>query len=184
MMLTLIVTCCIITGGFQDDEYVFLPMKYKEAKFYVLDDKYMLIMAGYINKHGTFVSETILKKWDNRARKKAPFDKVAAEKVIKSESPKNFTSVTEGCINEPAYRNEYVYEFRSGKLIPGFLDPNCNFLPDPAQQIIDFKDYRYHATSQYHVTSQRIYNLPGKFVKKSQLKEEQAKITELESRKP
>jgi hypothetical protein len=53
-----------------------------------------------------------------------------------------------------------VYEFRSGRLIPGDIDDDGNFIPTVGGKIIDFKDYRYGPKAP------KIYNLPGKFVKK------------------
>jgi hypothetical protein len=53
-----------------------------------------------------------------------------------------------------------VYEFRSGRLIPGDIDEECNFVPTVGGKIIEFKDYRYSPKAA------KIYNLPGKFVKK------------------
>jgi hypothetical protein len=53
-----------------------------------------------------------------------------------------------------------VYEFRSGRLIPGDIDDKGNFIPTVGGRIIDFKDYRYGPKAP------KIYNLPGKFVKK------------------
>lgn len=70
------------------------------------------------------------------------------------------------------------YEYRSGRLIPGYLQQNCNFLPEPGEAIIEFKDYVYSKTSK------RIYNLPGKFVRRSEYEAEKAKTEEAEKRKP
>jgi hypothetical protein len=53
-----------------------------------------------------------------------------------------------------------IYEFRSGRLIPGDLDDDGNFIPAVGGRIIDFKDYRYGPKAA------KIYNLPGKFVRK------------------
>ena len=53
-----------------------------------------------------------------------------------------------------------VYEFRSSRLIPGDIDDKGNFLPTVGARIIDFKDYSYGPKAA------KIYNLPGKFVKK------------------
>ena len=43
-------------------------------------------------------------------------------------------------INSP---QKGVYEFRSGRLIPGDIDDDGNFIPTIGGRIIDFKDYRY-----------------------------------------
>ncbi len=65
--------------------------------------------------------------------------------------------------------NEPVYEYRSGRLIKGELDKEGNFLPDLPGKVIDFKDYRYSKTAI------RIYNLPGSFVKPSEIKKDEPK---------
>ncbi len=66
-------------------------------------------------------------------------------------------------INSPKGR---AYEYRSGRLIVGELDDKGNFLPDVGSKVISFKDYRYNAKAI------RIYNLPGSFKKKGELKKD------------
>ncbi len=61
-------------------------------------------------------------------------------------------------INAPPQKG--VYEYRSGMLIKGDLDEKGNFLPDIGSEVVSFKDYRYREDGP------RIYNLPGKFVRK------------------
>lgn len=61
-------------------------------------------------------------------------------------------------INSPGQKG--VYEFRSGRLIPGDIDESANFVPTVGGRIIDFKDFRYSPKAP------KIYNLPGKFVRK------------------
>jgi len=58
------------------------------------------------------------------------------------------------------FAQKEVYEFRSGRLIPGDIDDDGNFIPTIGGRITDFKDYRYTPKAP------KIYNLPGKFVKK------------------
>ncbi len=58
-----------------------------------------------------------------------------------------------------------IYEYRSGRLIPGEIDDDGNFIPIVGEKIIDFKDYRYHPKGP------KIYNLPGKFVRKGEKEE-------------
>jgi hypothetical protein len=53
-----------------------------------------------------------------------------------------------------------VYEYRSGRLVPGNLDDDGHFLPDLGAQVTDFQDYRPVAGAR------RICNLPGRFVEK------------------
>jgi hypothetical protein len=55
-----------------------------------------------------------------------------------------------------------AYEYRSGRLIPGELDKKGNFVPELGGKIIPLEDYRPGPNAV------RIYNLPGKFVKKEQ----------------
>jgi hypothetical protein len=56
----------------------------------------------------------------------------------------------------PAF--EFVYEYRSGTLIPGQLVPNGYFVPAVGEKIIRFADYIPGPKAN------RIYNLPGEFV--------------------
>jgi hypothetical protein len=63
-------------------------------------------------------------------------------------------------INNPKGAREPVYEFRSGSLIPGFLDIEGNFVPEVNSEIMAFSKYKYSPTGR------RIYNLPGSFVPK------------------
>lgn len=56
---------------------------------------------------------------------------------------------------------EPVYEYRSGWLIHGWLDLDGNFIPDPAKAITAFKDFIFNPDGD------RIYNLPGTFVRKA-----------------
>ena len=61
-------------------------------------------------------------------------------------------------INSPPQKG--VYEFRSGRLVPGDIDDKRNFVPTVGGRIIEFKDYHYG------LKAPKIYNLPGKFVRK------------------
>ena len=49
---------------------------------------------------------------------------------------------------------EWVYEYRSGRLIWGTLQPSGNFVPEIGSKVTDFKDYDPNGRW-------RIYNLPG-----------------------
>jgi hypothetical protein len=55
-----------------------------------------------------------------------------------------------------------AYEYRSGRLIPGELDQKGYFIPEIGGKIITLEDYRPGPKAT------RIYNLPGKFMKKEQ----------------
>lgn len=61
---------------------------------------------------------------------------------------------------------ENVYEYRSGKLIPGTIDVNARFTPTGKDATINMDEY------VYKINKRRIYNLPGKFVLKSEFKKE------------
>ena len=66
-------------------------------------------------------------------------------------------------------QNKPVYEYRSGRLVPGVLSVTnhydvYNFIPDVGGTIITFKDYTYHPNQR------QIYNLPGEFMKESEFK--------------
>lgn len=58
-----------------------------------------------------------------------------------------------------------VYEYRSGLLIKGEIHEDGNFVPEVGSTVIRLEDYRYSPDAI------RIWNLPGWFVKKSELKE-------------
>jgi len=66
-------------------------------------------------------------------------------------------------LNAPAQKG--VYEYRSGRLIKGDLDQHGNFVPEIGSKVIDFKDYHYSKDAP------RIFNLPGRFVKKGSKEE-------------
>ncbi len=58
--------------------------------------------------------------------------------------------------------NEKVYEYRSGVLVPMYINDKNKLIPEVGGKIIDFKEYKYSPTAR------RIYNLPGRFVLKNQ----------------
>ncbi|HEV3235770.1 MAG TPA: hypothetical protein VGZ25_02210 [Gemmataceae bacterium] len=60
---------------------------------------------------------------------------------------------------------EEVYEYRSGRLVAGEIDKDGNFIPTLGTKVIDFKDYVYSPKAR------KIYNLPGKFVRKGEKKD-------------
>jgi hypothetical protein len=67
--------------------------------------------------------------------------------------------------------HEPVYEYRSGRLIPGNLDDDGNFLPDLGAKVTDFQDY--HPVPG----ARRIFNLPGYFVEKGKKESPPPKLT-------
>lgn len=157
------------------DDYMFIFMERTDAKLIVFDRLHHIVQSGYINSFGTFVAESVVVKYDNiRGAKDQSVEGIAH--VFKRNGL--LVGIGDGCINKPQVKNEQVYEYRSGRLIPGYLRGNFDFLPEPSEAIIEFKNYVYSRTSK------RIYNLPGKFVKKSQYKTEKAKMEQQEKRKP
>jgi hypothetical protein len=56
--------------------------------------------------------------------------------------------------------DEPVYEYRSGRLVPGNMDDDGNFLADLGAKVMNFEDY--HAVAG----ARPICNLPGRFVEK------------------
>jgi hypothetical protein len=67
--------------------------------------------------------------------------------------------------------HEPVYEYRSGRLVPGNLDDDGHFLPDLGTKVTDFQDYRPVPGAR------RICNLPGRFVEKGQQDSPPPKLT-------
>ena len=59
-----------------------------------------------------------------------------------------------------------IYEFRSGRLLLGEMDEEGNFIPTVGAKVTDFKDYIYSPQGP------KGYNLPGKFVRKGEGKEQ------------
>ena len=72
-----------------------------------------------------------------------------------------------------ASKSKKVYEFRSGALIPGEIQPDGQFVPQVGGKIIPFKDYNYSPTAT------PIWNLPGVFLTEEEAaKLEMAKLAE------
>jgi len=103
-------------------------------------------LTGKLDKNGDFVFESKLKK---------------GHPAISAPS-------TSGVINNPAsaLKAKKVFEFRSGLLIPGEVQPGGRFVPEAGGKIILFKDYEYTPTAT------PIWNLPGVFI----TEEEAAKL--------
>ncbi len=75
----------------------------------------------------------------------------------------------EGLTSSPGFRllngdPGTAYEYRSGRLILGYIDQKGNFVPDLGSKVIAFEDYRPGGNAP------PIYNLPGRFVKKGEEK--------------
>ena len=60
-------------------------------------------------------------------------------------------------------RGRPLYEYRSGRLIRGVLDKDGNFIPELGSTVIGFEDY---LKAYQPDKSLKIYNLPGKIIKK------------------
>jgi len=58
-----------------------------------------------------------------------------------------------------------VYEFRSGRLIVGEIQLDGSFVPEAGSKVMMFKDFKYSPDRM------PIWNLPGRFVKISELTE-------------
>jgi hypothetical protein len=128
----------------KQEEWVFKPEKRTVVHKYDVN----LFGVGYINEFGDFVPD----------KKVPPFDALAYEKYRHLK-----------IYNSPEIpRDESVYEYRKGTLILGWMGAGY-FEPKPGSKVIRFEDYKYDPT---HPQCLRIYNLPGKFVKKSELKPE------------
>jgi len=56
-----------------------------------------------------------------------------------------------------------AYEFRSGRLIPGKMMPDGNFIPDADGRIIRFEVYKHNPDGP------QIWNLPGYFLRREKL---------------
>ncbi|MCI0640614.1 MAG: hypothetical protein L0Y70_16190 [Gemmataceae bacterium] len=71
----------------------------------------------------------------------------------------------EEVINTPRKPNEPVYEFRSARLIKGNLQQDAVLVPELASTVIDLDSYLKEYDPK---NSPRIYNLPGRIVKKGE----------------
>ncbi len=56
---------------------------------------------------------------------------------------------------------QFLYEYRSGRLVPMVYQRERGVIPEIGGKIIDFKNYKYSPTSRH------IYNLPGRFQEKA-----------------
>jgi hypothetical protein len=61
----------------------------------------------------------------------------------------------------PRLKPYAAYEYRSGRLIKGVIDPEGYFVPDLDSTVTNFKDYTYSPQEP------SIWNLPGRFEKKN-----------------
>lgn len=100
---------------------------------------------GRIDKHGTFTPYP------------EELERIAKERRGAAPNPKK---VFPNQLLISQYKNEAVYEYRFGALIPEVFDELNRPIPERGGTIIDFKDYVYSPTAR------RIYNLPGRFVLK------------------
>jgi hypothetical protein len=147
-----IVALCLLEGmgkrlSAQDKppqgEWIFKAEKRVVVRLY--DDN--LLGLGYLNDLGEFVPNQNV----------PPFDAIHYHEKYKHLGIYNESGVP---------MVDFVYEYRAGKLIFGTLGPGY-FAPAVGKKVIPFEEYEYDPVRQF-----RIYNLPGKFVKKSELKPE------------
>jgi hypothetical protein len=162
---------CLVGMQAKSNDYVFVKSDATPAAMCFLYNTYRYIMEGVIDGSGTFICEKTRKTKLFRS----PNDPIPESLKDGKEIPyvrtlRHEKIVFENYINRPQFDVESVYEYRSGKLIPGFLTKNWRFSPEGGEKIIDFSEY------QYGPGAIRIYNLPGKFVKRSDYESEKAKL--------
>jgi hypothetical protein len=100
-------------------------------------------LVGKLDRNGDFVEEFMWKKGQG----------------------KSLTTTTTLNPAIYAWKPQNIYEFRSGMLIPGALQPDGRFVPEAGGKIIPFKDYEYSPTAT------PIWNLPGVFITEAQAAE-------------
>jgi hypothetical protein len=66
-------------------------------------------------------------------------------------------------LNGPSRPREPVYEYRSGRLIPGVLEEGGRFVPDVGGTVLPMETYLHDYTPD---KARRVYNLPGRIVKR------------------
>lgn len=98
---------------------------------------------GQIDKYGNFV------QYSNPSGSQVP-------EYIGNVFPKSFTKHYEFFVSSGGSLAT-VYEYRSGRLIPGIVE-RFNFVPDIGGKVIPLSEYHFPWSPG------RIYNLPGKFV--------------------
>jgi hypothetical protein len=97
--------------------------------------------VGHLNKDGRFLPRDGLKRQKGQA----------------------YSSNAEWIEPLNMFPEKNVYEYRSGRLIKGEIDPNGDFIPEKGAKVLDFKDYHYRKDGP------RIWNLPGRFEKRTKL---------------
>jgi hypothetical protein len=146
-------------GKQKDTEWVFQPERRLVLHLYGAIDNTEGCAVGYLDGHGEFVPDRDIPSFPGLCpawywySKKYPL-----------------YNASRGPFIEP------VYEYRAGMLIPGTMG-SSSFLATPGDvKIIPFEDYVYVPDTAPE-SSWRIYNLPGRFVKKSERQNKQAKPT-------
>src|SRR5438132_1206757 len=134
-----------LIGAIEEREYEYVP----DTSGYVELDRGEEQLIGKLDEKGTFVRDL---RWQG-LKKGFAQSSIPPLRVLNTRCP----------------GWEHVYEYRSGRLILGELDREGNFVPDVGSKVINFKDYRYRPDGI------QIYNLPGRFMKKSEAKKEDAK---------
>lgn len=136
-MLILILVHCVL-----QDDFVMLEAATTPAKLLINDSKSLQVQVGYINPSGQFVSEGVIAKtpiiWENPASNSATSMELNA---ASSNFSKQKLSIYKDVINQQWRRNEKLYEYRSGMLIPGQIDANFSFVPDEGGVVISIKTY-------------------------------------------
>jgi hypothetical protein len=138
--LSLVSLACSPPDPSGDSDYVFVPIAHR----------YVVILHGKRESFGTL---------------DAAGNFVPNPKLLNIERQPYSGPMRPGqLVNFPDLRHPNVFEYRSGRLIPGRLDDQGNFIPKLGGKIISLKDYHYSKSAP------RIWNLPGHFVKKKDLK--------------
>lgn len=131
-------------------DHVFVKSARTDAAMHVYNSSGSYILIGFLDEDGDFVTEKTITL---KAKGRPPGQ---IEQTGGFEASQQFQKLT--YINQPRVPGEDVYEYRTGKLVPGQLSRNFKFIPDLDGQIIEFGEYVYREKAR------RIYNLPGKFV--------------------
>lgn len=153
-----------------NNEYYLVLSPQSNVKQFYYDSHAMVVNEGYLSSSGNFVcTKNIFTKYNDRPPDAFSGNKFTELPRIVSKPLKDRKPFSEGCYNKPLFNLEPVYEFRSGKLIPGILNANGVFTPDDTLPIIDISKYIYSKTAR------RVYNLPGKFVTAAEYRKLQEK---------
>jgi hypothetical protein len=129
--LALAMTIQALRAAAPSERYVFVENPDRTVDIY----RGKWLLTGKLDKNGDFIQENRFSRSGGSAKPTPP-----------------------NVINFPGTKPRKAYEFRSGMLVPGELQPDGHFVPEAGGKIIRFTDY------QYTPTAIPIWNLPGVFV--------------------